>query len=300
MSDPDSLNRQFGIPGIASFDDGEGGLTRLTIKASSANAEVYVHGAHVTRFDPKDQPPLLFMSKMSQFKAGKPIRGGVPICFPWFGPKAGDAKAPAHGFARLMEWTVESVAQVGTGASVVLSLASNDETKAPWPANFSAKYTVTVGNELTLSLAVTNLGDAPVKFEEALHSYFTVGDIEAISIVGLADTTYLDKMNSGAPTQQNDEPIRFTGETDRVYLSTRATCMVNDPVLARDIEIAKSGSEATVVWNPWINKAKAMADFGDDEWPGMVCVETCNVAENAVSLAPGATHVMTAMISTAR
>jgi glucose-6-phosphate 1-epimerase len=300
MNDPVALNRQFGIPNRVSFDAAKGGLTRIAISSPLADAEIYLHGAHVTRFDPKDRPPVLFMSQMSHFQTGKPIRGGVPICFPWFGSKVGDAKAPAHGFARLIEWSVESVTQRDSGVSIVLSLGSNDETKALWPADFSAKYAVTVGETLELSLAVTNTGKAPAKFEEAMHTYLTVGDIEAVSIEGLADTTYLDKMNSGASTPQDDAPIRFTGETDRVYLDTEAACTIHDPALGRQLAIAKTGSAATVVWNPWINKAKAMADFGDDEWPGMVCVETCNVAEEAITLAPGATHTMTAKISTTR
>ena len=298
MNDPVTLNKRFSIPNVAQFDSGEGGLTRLRIKSTAADAEVYLHGGHVARFDPRDQPPVLFMSGMSQFAAGKPIRGGVPICFPWFGPNADDPKAPAHGFARLMEWNVESVTQRDGAVSVVLSLTSSDQTKALWPADFSAEYTVTVGSELHLSLAVKNTGNAPIKFEEALHTYFTIGNINVVSIEGLAGTTYIDKMNNAARTPQGAEPIRFSGETDRVYLATQSTCTVHDPALGRQIRIAKSGSEATVVWNPWINKSKTMADFGDEEWPGMVCVETCNVGDHAVPLSPNATHTMTAMIST--
>jgi glucose-6-phosphate 1-epimerase len=295
-----SLNKQFGIANLATFDAGEGGLTRLSIKSVVANAEIYLHGAHITRFDPHDQPPILFISQMSQYKPGKAIRGGVPICFPWFGPKAGDAKAPAHGFARLMEWSVDSVKANNGGAIVVLRLASSPETKAQWPADFLATYTIVIGTDLDLSLSVTNTGKDPAKFEEAMHTYLIVGDIEAVSIAGLDGTTYLDKMNAATPTVQSDDPIRFTGETDRVYLDTTATCTVHDPALGRQIRIAKTGSETTVVWNPWINKARALSDFGDDEWPGMVCVETCNVGDHAVLLAAGATHVMAATISTIR
>jgi len=300
INDIASLNHRFSIPDVAFFDDGQGGLIRLTIKSAAADAEIYLHGAHVTRFDPRGQPPVLFMSAKSQFAPGKPIRGGVPICFPWFGPKAGDAKAPAHGFARLVEWNVESVKQNGTDVSAVLSLVSNEETKSLWSAEFSATYTVTVGSELHLSLAIKNTGSTAMKFEEALHTYLTVGDVETIWIEGLGDTTYIDKVNNAARTAQSTAPIRFIDETDRVYLATRATCIVHDPSLGRQIRVAKTGSDATVIWNPWINKAKAMADFGDDEWPGMVCVETCNVADHAVTLEAGATHTMTAGISTTR
>ena len=305
MTDPITLNNQFAIPNLATFDAGKGGLTRLTLKSPAATAEVYLHGAHVTRFDPRDQPPVLFMSALSHFQPGKAIRGGVPICFPWFGPKApdtktADAQAPAHGFARLMEWNVDSVTALKTGASVVLSLASSPETKTLWPADFSAKYTVTAAEQLTLSLAVTNTGTTPAKFEEALHTYLSIGDIEAVSIEGLANATYLDKMNAATPTAQDDPLIRFTAETDRVYLDTQSACTVRDPALGRQIRIAKTGSHTTVIWNPWIAKAKAMSDFGDSEWPAMVCVETCNVADYAITLAPGATHTLTATIATLR
>jgi glucose-6-phosphate 1-epimerase len=296
MNDPNLLNRKFGIPGVVTFDAGNG-LTRLVIRTASAEAEIYLHGAQVTKFNPQNQPPVLFLSALSQFKPGKAIRGGVPLCFPWFGAKAGDPKAPAHGFARLTEWNLESVIQEHAGISIVMSLQSSAETKALWPAEFSAKYTVTVGAQLQLALAVTNTGTTPSTYEEAMHSYFTVGDIESVSIEGLAGTTYLDRMNALAPTPQGEDPIQFSGETDRVYLGTEATCIVNDPALGRKIQIAKKGSRSTVVWNPWIEKSKGFADFGDHEWPGMVCVETCNVTDYAVELAPGATHTMTAIIS---
>ena len=300
MTDPAVLNNQFAIPNLATFDAGKGGLTRLTITSPAATAEVYLHGAHVTRFDPKNQPPVLFMSALSHFQPGKPIRGGIPICFPWFGPKAADPKAPAHGFARLMEWNVDSVTAVKNGASVVLSLASDAQTKALWPADFSAKYTVTVTDQLTLALAVTNTGTTPAKFEEALHTYLSIGGIETLSIEGLAGTTYIDKANGSPRLPQNDPLVRFTAETDRIYLDTQSTCTVRDPALGRQIRIAKTGSNTTVIWNPWIAKAKAMPDFGDAEWPAMVCVETCNVVDHAITLTPGATHTITATIATLR
>jgi D-hexose-6-phosphate mutarotase len=297
MNDLIALNRQFGVADRIRFEQGNGGLTRIILTSPLADGEVYLHGAHVTRYQQRDQPPILFMSAASQFAAGKPIRGGVPICFPWFGPKAGDAKAPAHGFARLMEWSVDSARANGQGAMVTLKLTSNAETKIWWPADFVATYTITVGQALHLALSITNTGSAPCQFEEAMHTYLSIGDIETLWIEGLGGATFIDKMNAGQRTVQHDDRIRFVAETDRVYLDTRSTCTVHDPALGRVLRVEKTGSDATVIWNPWIAKARAMADFGDSEWPGMVCVETCNVADHAVTIAPGATHTLTAEVS---
>jgi D-hexose-6-phosphate mutarotase len=242
------------------------------------------------------------MGAASMFAAGKPIRGGVPICFPWFGPKKDDPKAPAHGFARLREWSIESSAKADDGSvQLVLALSSDDETRSAWPFDFAARFTVVVGAELRMTLEIRNGGDKPFTFEEALHSYLSVGDIRQVSIEGLAATDYLDKAGGGPPVRrkQGAEPITFSGETDRVYLNTRATCVAHDVAGARNISVAKSGSDATVVWNPWIAKAKAMADFGDDEWPSMLCIETANVTDCAITLPPGQRRTMSAVISAA-
>jgi D-hexose-6-phosphate mutarotase len=294
----DNFSR-FSIPGVLRFEAGEGGLTRAAITTPHADAHVYLHGAHVTHYHPHAQAPLLFMSHKSAFAAGKPIRGGVPICFPWFGPKKDDASAPAHGFARLKEWSVESSAKADDGsAQLVLSLSSDDATRKAWPLDFRCRLTVVVGPELRMALEVQNTGSQAFTFEEALHSYFSVVDIRQVRVEGLEATEYLDKAGGQTVTRRNQgaQPITFTGETDRVYLSTKATCVAHDVAGARNISVAKSGSDATVVWNPWIAKAKAMADFGDDEWPNMLCIETANVAELAVNLDAGKSHTMSAVI----
>jgi glucose-6-phosphate 1-epimerase len=286
------------IAGV-SMNMGRNGLERVSISTELAEAEIYLHGAHVTHFHPRSQSkPVLWMSGSSFFEANKPIRGGVPICFPWFGPKADDPAAPAHGFARLMNWSLESVDRSADGAvNLELGLRANDQTRKVWPAEFEARYRVTVGRSLTMQLAVRNLGAAPIQFSEALHSYFTVGDIRQVTVRGLGGATYLDRLQPGKRFTQDDPIIRFTGETDRSYVNTTAACEIVDPVLSRTIVVEKSGSNTTVVWNPWIAKSKAMADFGDDEWPGMLCVETANAADNTVSLPGGTEHVVLARLS---
>jgi glucose-6-phosphate 1-epimerase len=288
---------RFAIPGVLKFEPGEGGLTRAAITTPQADAHVYLHGAHVTHYHPHHQAPLLFMSAHSAFAPGKPIRGGVPICFPWFGPKKDDPSAPAHGFARLMEWSVESSAKADDGSvQLVLSLSSDDATLKAWPHEFRTTFTVTVGPELRMTLEVRNTGRDTFTFEEALHTYFSIADIHKVSIEGLEATEYIDKVDKMTRKNQGAQPITFTGETDRVYLNTTATTVAHDVAGGRNISVAKTGSNATVVWNPWIGKAKAMPDYGDHEWTGMVCIETCNVADCAVSLDPGKSHTIAAVI----
>ncbi len=293
----EQLQSRFSIPGCIAFESGEGGLTRAVLNAAGGAARLYLHGAHVAHFQPAGQKPLLFMSAASHFEAGKPIRGGVPICFPWFGPHPSNSSAPAHGFARLKSWSVDSTTKTEGGAvQIVLSLRSQAEDKQWWPHDFHAKYTVTVAEQLRLALEIHNTDSQPMQFAEALHTYFHVGDIRKVSIGGLENTTYIDKVQAGKRVLQPPQAIAFTGETDRVYLDTRGACTAHDPAGGREISVAKENSDTTVIWNPWIAKAKAMADFGDEEWTGMLCIETCNVADYCVTLPSGRSHRMTAII----
>jgi glucose-6-phosphate 1-epimerase len=236
------------------------------------------------------------MSRKSVFEAGKAIRGGVPICFPWFGPHPAGPSAPPHGFARLREWTLIHAREEAAG-TVTLELELAGEGMSPqWPHSFRITHRISVGPVLRLQLDVHNTGPDPFTFEEALHTYFAVQDIHAVTVSGLEGTEYIDKVADGRRSRQSSEPVHFTGETDRVYIETHAACVVRDPGKRREITISKTGSDATVVWNPWINKARAMPDFGDAEWTRMVCVETCNAGVHARTLPSGESHTIAAVI----
>lgn len=296
MNDLNDMNRRFKVPGVAALDAGLGGLPRVVITAAHAEAHLYLHGAHITHFQTRDQKQLLFLSEKSHFASDKPIRGGVPICFPWFGPKAGDAAAPIHGFARLLSWDLIEIKQLpDQSVNVVLELNSSDRTRDHWPFDFRARYQVNVGRALELTLRVTNKSASPFTFEEALHTYFAIGEVRSARVEGLSGKRYIDKVD-GAKEKTQDGPIRFAGEIDRVYLDTVDPVTIHDPTSSRQITVHKAGSDATVAWNPWIDKAKAMADFGDEEWPRMICAETANAVKHAVNLSPGATHEMRAVI----
>lgn len=284
-------------PALASIVTASDGLPYLSIANPHATARIYLHGAHVAQWRPTGQSEVLWMSARSNYVSGKPIRGGIPLCFPWFGPNPQRPELAAHGFARIRPWTVAQLSDLPDGSSRVrLTLESDSDTLALWPHAFSAELTVTVGTTLDVELAVTNRGSTPSPCEAALHTYFTIGDIRRIAVEGLAGGTYIDKMANAARTVQAGA-ITFSGETDRVYLGSESAVVIRDPVLGRRITVAKRGSRSTVVWNPWVTKSAAMPDFGDHEWPGMVCIETANVADDHLTIASGATQRMAAILS---
>ena len=285
------------LPASVRRGAGRNGLERLAITTGRAIGEVYLHGAHVTAWQPTGAAPVLWVSRDSLFDAAKPIRGGVPVCFPWFAAHGTDASAPMHGFARLRTWTLTSAEDRDGEVHFTYELVDDElSRRSAWPHRFRARYRVVVGDRLGLGLDVYNTGDAPFTFEAALHTYFSVKDIQQVSVTGLAGTDYLDKVDGFARKREGEAPVRFVGETDRIYLDTEATCTIDDPGLQRRIEIAKTGSRSTVVWNPWVDRARAIADFGDDEWPSMLCIETANVRDAAVALEPGSHHTMTAVV----
>jgi len=280
--------------------DGNGGLPMLQVRTPLAEADIYLHGSHITHFRPQGHDPVLFMSKSSNFAAGKPIRGGVPVCGPWFGAKKDDSSAPGHGIFRLQSWSVQSISTLPHGdVEIALQLLQSDLSRKYWPYNFTIEHRIRIGKELSMSLTMKNTDSRTFTFDEALHTYFVVGDIKQVSVSGLKGVQYIDKAPDMQRLTQQEDPIRFTAETDRHYVKTTATTTIDDPspAMRRRITIAKFGSKSTVVWNPWIAKSKAMPDFGDDEWPGMLCVETANAADDQITLTPGQSHLMQAFIS---
>ena len=283
MQTVQSLCEQFKVPGLH-FEAGQGGLTKAVIATPVASGEIYLHGAHVTSWQPAGHEPVLWMSRSSLFQSGKPIRGGVPICFPWFGPHASDPSAPAHGFARTALWEIIDAQGTAEGG-ISLSLQTRIE-------SFSVRFTVEFGSVLQMTLTTEPVpGTSTVlRFEDALHTYFSVSDVRNISITGLEQARYIDKVDGAAEKSATGAAVEFIGETDRVYLHTAATCQLVDPGRERTIAISKSGSLSTVVWNPWVAKSARMPDFGDHEWPEMVCIETANVGGNAIELSPDTSH----------
>ena len=292
------LDHRFELPGTAQIVEGNGGLSKVRITCPEAVGEMYLHGAHVTSWKPVGGEEVLFLSSQSRWAQGHAIRGGVPVCFPWFGGKADDPTAPAHGFVRTRAWQLESIAQVGGAVTVSMFTESDEGMKRWWPAEFRLVHRATFGSELSLELVVTNTGGTSLRFEEALHAYHRVGNIEKTRVRGLDTVHYFDKTDSNRKKMQHGE-IVIVSETDRVYLDTRDPIELEDPVLRRRTRVTKENSRTTVVWNPWVQKAHSLSDFADDEWMQMICIESSNVSDFAVDLAPGQQHKMKALVRVA-
>ena len=288
--------RRFEIPGRITLQEGNGELTKIDVRTTWSTAEVYLRGAHVTGFQKKDEPPLLFLSKCSRFEAGQPIRGGIPIVFPWFGAREGE---PSHGFARITDWELhETTALPEGGVTLRFSLPDTAE-NAVWPS-FTAYYAITVADSLSIEMIVTNTAPAQsFTFENCLHTYFGVGDLTAVSLCGLKGLTYLDHVESFAQKTDNADAVTFSAEVDRIYLDQTGPVEILDPRLKRRIRIEKSGSASTVVWTPWTGKSQRIPDFGNEEYKQMVCVESGNVSRNSVTLPSGQSAVLRVKISSA-
>ncbi len=281
-------------PGRVMFLDGQGELPMIGISTMWSSAEVYLQGAHLTSFRKHGEPPLTFMSQCSRFTEGQPIRGGIPVIFPWFGMREGMGN---HGFARVKNWELKEFAPAPDGSvSVRFRLPDCPEASSFPP--FTADYVITVSESLMLQLIVSNQStDEPLTFENCFHTYFEVGDVTSISIVGLKGISYLDKVANFAQRTEANDAIRISSEVDRIYLNTTGPVEIHDPRLGRKILIHKQGSESTVVWNPWIARSQQMPDFGNDEYQRMVCVETGNVSSNEITLPPGRTSTLTTKVS---
>jgi glucose-6-phosphate 1-epimerase len=294
----EELATEFGIAGVLDFVNMQGGLVKAAISLDGVASELYLRGAQVTAWGLRDEPPILFTSPKSAFAPARAIRGGIPIIFPWFGPSRHAPAAPQHGFARTATWHLDGVETAGSKSlTMTLSLTDGDVGSTIWPEPFCAIYTVTFAQTLSLRLAVQNRAGHRIVFEEALHTYFAISDISDIAISGLAGTTYIDKTDAARRKPQTTDLVTITAETDRVYLDTPAQYVIEDRGWRRRVIIEKDGAASTVVWNPWAEKAAAMADLGDPAWRGMVCVEAGNIADDEVRLARNGEHQISTAIS---
>lgn len=288
--DLSALNTKFGIPGQVKFKHGPGGLAIVQVGNSHAAATIALQGAHVMTWAPRKAQPVIWLSRAAKFAPGKSIRGGVPVCWPWFGPHATEAKFPGHGFARTVMWEVVGAEGVRDGSTrIAFRIVQDDATRAQWPHASEALNIVTVGKTLEIELVTRNTGHAPFTLGDAFHTYFEVSDIRDCRIHGLGGCPYLDKVDGGKQKQQTG-PVAIDSEVDRIYLDSTADILIDDPGFKRRIRVVKRGSRSSVVWNPWIEKAAKMGDFGPEGYLNMVCVESTNAADDVVQVPAGGEH----------
>lgn len=289
----ETLNKKFGIQDKIIFQE-ENNLQMAVVVNDFATAIVSLYGGQILSFKPHGSEDLLFVSSQSAFEQGIAIRGGIPLCFPWFGAHPNNSDLPNHGFARLKNWEVVSTEQLITGETrLVISLSDDEETKSLWSHSFQTTLEMVIGKSLLIKWSVKNLGDEPFSISQALHSYFKVGDINKTTITGLEGASYMEVIRSEEPFSGETQPITIAREVDRSYTDTDTASAIIDNEFNRTIKIAKSGSRSTIVWNPWKQLSAKMKDLGDDDYLSFVCVETANVLHNEVQIYPEDSHSMT-------
>lgn len=300
MINIECLDQKFALDNHISFTYGHNNMPIVKVENAYATAMIALQGAHVLGFQTKGQEPLIWMSEDAQLTLGKSLRGGVPICWPWFGSHVSDETQPAHGYARTAQWLPMSTATLSDGShQIVLQLQDGGE--HVWQTGLSAMLTVTVGKTLKLNLKTTNSAQDDVEFSEALHTYFYVGDVRKVCVEGLEGAAYLDKLENFKQKTQLGV-ITVASEVDRIYFNQLSQdkhyCCIIDHSLQRKIHIRSQRSAATVVWNPWSEVASKMGDLGKDGYLHMLCVETANTAETSVTLKAGSTHTVQVEYST--
>lgn len=281
------LNQNYGLAGQVTFVEGKGGFPYLEVANDQATALLSLYGGQVLAFKPTGTADdLLFVSDNAYYKAGKAIKGGIPICWPWFGPDPEGQGRPNHGFVRNRLWQVKATAALPSGATqIVLGCSDTDETRKLWPYAFELTLEITVGRTLQLVLVSRNLSDRPCDITQALHTYFTVGDITQTTVQGLDGTTYIDKVDNGKVKPQSG-PVAIAEEVDRIYQGVPAELMIEDAALNRQIRLTATGNQTAVVWNPWVELSAKSGDLTDDAYQKFICVETTNAADDVVTVPP--------------
>ena len=297
MKTSEELQEEFGIDGVVRISDCAESYPVIYIENTLASAEIALHGAHVMRYQPANEKPVLWLSDTAVYRAGKAIRGGIPVCWPWFSAHPDDGSLPAHGVARSRFWTLEAIETLASGEThITLALLDSPETLTQWPYAFRFVLTVTVGRELTVALTATNTSNTACTCSGALHSYFAIADITQARLSGLDGVEYIDQLLEGRRLLQRGD-IVIDEEFDAIYQDTQDDVVIIDQAGERDIRVSRAGSRSVVIWNPWIKKSSGMADFHKEGYQQMVCVEAANAGDDTVLLEPGESHTLSTTIA---
>ena len=285
----DRLNAEYAIPGRLRFVEGRGGLTLMEIDTPLAAATVTPHGGQVLSFRPKSaSEDLLFVSERAYFAAGQEIKGGVPLCWPWFGRDPDGKGRVIHGFARALPWTLRGCESQSDGATAVrFGLVDDARTRALWPHPFDLEVEILIGSALRVALTTRNPSDRTFRITQGLHAYFKIGDPTRLAVRGLEGCHYIDKAaGAGDAIVRQDGPVTPSAEVNRIYERVPTSLTIEDPVLARRIRIDSEHSRTCVVWNPWVESARTMDDLDDLDYRRFICVETVNTASEVIEVPP--------------
>ena len=294
----DRLNADYGISNKAKFVEGKGGFPVIEIKNEYAQATISLYAGQVLSYKPVNQTQdMMFLSSQAYFTKGKAIKGGSPICWPWFGPDPEDKGRPNHGFVRNRMWDMREIESCQDGSTVVvMGLVDTPETRRIWNFAFDLAIAISIGSSLTIELTTRNTGDKAFEITQALHSYFRIGDISQVRVLNLEDTSYLDKVDGGKNKTQTGV-VTFNSECDRIYLDVPSQLVIDDMALGRKIKITAANSNTAIVWNPGSKVSANMADLGDLDYQKFVCVETANAANEVIKIAAGDDYNLTANYS---
>ncbi len=286
----------FEIPNILKIVTTKNGLSKIMVTNDACEAEIYLHGGHLTHFQVHGEAPAVFDAKKSGITPPKSVHSGIPICWPWFGPHPTDSDKPQHGFARDRVWRLHSTKVLSTKETeVVLTLKDDATTNTLFAHSFLLELTFVLGTSLSITLKTTNTGNTNFTITQALHSYFAVADIEQMQIRGVEKVPFVDYTDDKRTKIENTS-LKIHQEINRVYIPTDDTCYIDDLALKRTITIQKSGSNSTTIWNPW--RDSGIHDLPDDKYRNFVCIETTNALDDAKVLLPNTSTTMTQTIST--
>ncbi len=297
-----ALNERFAREGAVRFEQRFGGDAAV-LRSPGGTAVVALQGAQVLSWVPAGGQDVLWLSPLAALGTGKAVRGGIPICWPWFGPASAPAGVaasaplkPAHGFVRAAPWEVVETSANDSHVKLRLSFDATGIDPALWPHQAMCEIEITLDDGLAVTLVTKNVGASPFDLTQALHTYLAIGDVTQILLEGLDGSTFIDQLMPG-PVKVQHGAIEVTGEVDRIYQASPQTVSVLDRGHARIIHVAKTGSNATVVWNPWVEKSARLGDMGADGYRAMICVEAANAGQDVVTLAPGARHQLVSRLS---
>lgn len=294
--DIETLNSLHFNAGYLAFKEGPNALPIALITTPDATAAITPYGAQLLSCRFADQESdLLFLSEKAIFQEGTPIRGGVPICWPWFGSDPQQLNRPDHGLVRTRMWRVaSSFVTPNRECIITFEITDSPETYALWPHRFRLTLKVTVGKQLTMELTTHNIGDAQLELTQALHTYFAIGDIAHTRITGLEGFVYTDKTDSGDEKREHDA-IHIDAETDRIYTTDGNEIVIQDDALNRNIRINSKGSNTAVVWNPWKRVCEQKADLMAEDYKKMICIETANAGNEIITIPAHESHTMIAI-----